>query len=221
MLEVAANFYKTLFAKEDRVDITLGDHFWDPDDLVTDEENEMLRRPFSMDEIKEAVFGSYAAGAPGPDGFSFLFYQKFWDLIKHDLMALVREFESGNLNVSRLNYAIITLIPKEPDARDMKKFRPISLGNCSLKIISKAITNRISPVGSRIIANNQTTFIKGRFILESVVAAQELIHAAHSRGESALVLKLDYEKAYDRVDWDFLDEMLQSRGFGQIGRAHV
>ena len=161
MLEVAANFYKTLFAKEDRVDITLGDHFWDPDDLVTDEENEMLRRPFSMDEIKEAVFGSYAAGAPGPDGFSFLFYQKFWDLIKHDLMALVREFESGNLNVSRLNYAIITLIPKELDARDMKKFIPISLGNCSLKIISKAITNRISPIGSRIIANNQTTFIKG------------------------------------------------------------
>ena len=61
MLEVAANFYKTLFAKEDRVDITLGDHFWDPDDLVTDEENEKLQRPFSMDEIKEAVFGSYAA----------------------------------------------------------------------------------------------------------------------------------------------------------------
>ena len=109
-----------------------------------------------MDEIKEAVFGSYAAGAPSPDGFSFLFYQKFWDLIKHDMMALVREFESGDLNVSRLNYAIITLIPKELDARDMKKFRPTSLGNYSLKIISKAITNRISPIGSRIIANNQT-----------------------------------------------------------------
>jgi hypothetical protein len=56
--------------------------------------------------------------------------------------------------------------------------------------------------------------IKGRIILESAVAAHELIHAAHSRGESALVLKLDYEKAYDRVDWTFLEEMLESRGFG-------
>ena len=159
--------------------------------------------------------------APGPDGFSFLFYQKFWELIKFDLMALVRDFDTGTLNVARLNYAIITLIPKEPDARDMRKFRPISLGNCSLKIISKATTNRIASVGSRIIANNQTAFIKGRFILESVVAAQELIHAAHTRGESALVLKLDYEKAYDRVDWTFLDEMLHSRVFGPIIRGWI
>ena len=100
------------------------------------------------------IFDSYACGAPGSDGLSFLFYQKFWDTIKKDFMALVRDFESGSLNTARLNYAIITLIPKEPDAREMKKFRPISLGNCSLKIISKAITNRIAPVCDRIIAPN-------------------------------------------------------------------
>ena len=199
MLKIASDFYKNLFSKEDRINLFLGPNFWDPEDLVTEEENVLLQKPFSVEEIKEAVFGSYAAGAPGPDGLSFLFYQKYWDLIKNDLMALVKDFEAGTLNVARLNYAIITLIPKEQDARDMRKFRPISLGNCSLKIISKAITNRIASVGSRIIASNQTAFIKGRFILESVVAAQELIHAAHSRGDSAMVLKMDYEKAYDRL----------------------
>ena len=176
MLKIASDFYKNLFSKEDRINLFLGPNFWDPEDLVTEEENVFLQKPFSMEEIKEAVFGSYAAGAPGPDGLSFLFYQKYWDLIKNDLMALVKDFEAGTLNVARLNYAIITLIPKEQDARDMRKFRPISLGNCSLKIISKAITNRIASIGSRIIASNQTAFIKGRFILESVVAAQELIH---------------------------------------------
>jgi hypothetical protein len=67
------------------------------------------------------VFESYASGAPGPDGLSFLFYQRFRDLIKKDLMALVSDFESGTLNVSRLNYSIITFIPKEPNARDIKK----------------------------------------------------------------------------------------------------
>ena len=137
--------------------------------------------------------------------FLSFFYQKFWDLIKSDFMALLREFDSGGLNVARLNYSIITLIPKEPEATDMRKFRPISLGNCSFKIISKAITNRISPIGNRIIAKNQTAFIKGCFILESVVAAQELIHDAHTKGDSALVLKLDYEKAYDRIGWSFLE----------------
>jgi hypothetical protein len=105
--------------------------------------------------------GSYAAGPLGPMVFSFLFYQKFWDLIKSNFMALVKDFESGTLDVSRLNYAIITLIPKEHDAKDMKKFRPISLGNWSLKVITKAITNRIALISNRMIPNNQTAFIKG------------------------------------------------------------
>jgi len=76
-------------------------------------ENEMLEAPFSESEIKEAVFDSYADGAPGPDGFSFLFYQHFWDLVKQDLMSLFKLFERGELDLDRLNYAIITLIPKK------------------------------------------------------------------------------------------------------------
>jgi hypothetical protein len=114
-------------------------------------------------------------------------------------MALVRDFESGSLDVPRINFSIITLIPKEPEAKKMKKFRPISLGNCSLKIITKSITNRIAPIGHRIISQNQTTFLKGRYILERVVAAHEVTHATHSSGDGGLVLKLDYEKPYDRV----------------------
>jgi hypothetical protein len=64
-------------------------------------------------------------------------------------------------------------------------------------------------------------FIKGRLILESVVGAQDLIHVVHSRGDSALALKLDYEKACDRVDWNFLDDMLRSRGFGSTFRGWI
>jgi len=101
---------------------------------VTALENELLEAPFTENEVREAVFSSYAEGAPGPDGFSFLFYQVFWDLIKVDLMNLIRVFEQGDLNLDRLNYAMITLIPKEPEAKVLKKFRPISLINCSLKI---------------------------------------------------------------------------------------
>jgi hypothetical protein len=221
MLDVAAIFYKNLFAKENRQDISLDDGFWDMEDLLTDEEASLLDTPFTEKEIHDAIMGSYAAGAPGPDGFSFLFYQKFWDLIKFDFMALVRDFESGTLDVSRLNDAIITLIPKEHDAKDMKKFRPISLGNCSLKVITKAITNRIAPISNRMIANNQTAFIKGRYILESVVAAHEVIHDVYSKKHSGLVLKLDYEKAYDRIDWEFLDSMLQSRNFSPKFRTLI
>lgn len=61
---------------------------------------------------------------------------------------------------------------------------------------------------------SQTAFVRGRFILESVVTAHEAIHEVHKSGSPRVVLKLDYEKAYDRVNWDFLLEMLTSRGFG-------
>ena len=71
MLEVATNFYKNLFGYEPKPNIHCDDHFWSEEELVTETENALLERPFSEEEIKEAVMGSYANGAPGPDGFSF------------------------------------------------------------------------------------------------------------------------------------------------------
>jgi hypothetical protein len=187
--------------------------------MVSNLENELFEAPFSENEVREAVFGSYAEGALGPDGFSFLFYQVFWDLIKGDLIKLVRLFEQGGLNLDRLNYAMITLLPKELDAKIPKKFRPISLINYSFKIFSKLLNNRMIKVADRLVASNQTAFIKGRFILESVVAAHEIIHEVHKQKEEGAVLKLDYEKAYDKVSWSFLKEMLVSRGFGMKWRG--
>jgi len=91
-------------------------------------------------------------------------------------MALVRTFENNELDISRLNYVILTLIPKENNATEMKKFRPIALINCSFKIFSKALNNRLIKIIDRLLSPNQTAFIKGRYILESVVAAHEIIH---------------------------------------------
>jgi hypothetical protein len=75
MFDVAVDFYKNLFGKEDKMDINLDEDFWESDDLVTVAENNFLDQPFSEDEIKEAVFGSYADGPP--DGFSFFVLSKF------------------------------------------------------------------------------------------------------------------------------------------------
>ena len=160
MLSHTVDFYKNLFGEEESMGVHLGENFWEEEDKISNDENEVLEAPFSEEEIRAAVFESYAEGAPGPDGFSFLFYQTFWNIIKYDFMRLVRDFESGNLNLDRLNYAMITLIPKEPDATHLKKFRPISLINCSFKIFAKALNNRLIKVVDRLICPNQTAFIK-------------------------------------------------------------
>lgn len=126
----------------------------------------------------------------------------------------MNSFDRGDLNLERLNYGMITLISKEPEARTLKKFRPISLLNCSFKIFAKMLNNRLVQVADRLVESNQSAFIKGRYILESVVAAHEIIHELHRNHEKGVMLKLDYEKACDRVSWEFLEDMLKSRGFG-------
>lgn len=85
------------------------------------------------------------------------------------------------------------------DAKNMKQFRPISLLNCSFTIFSKLLTMRLGAIARKIVGPNQSAFIRGRYILESVVVAHEVVHSLHARGEPGIILKLDYEKVYDRV----------------------
>lgn len=180
---------------------------------MTREENGMLSAPFMEEEIREAIFSCYAEGAPGPDGLTFLFYQKFWDVVKRDIVNLFRDFHEGKLDLYRLNFALITLIPKEQEAINMKKFRPISLCNCSFKIFPKVLTNRLGKIADRLVSPQQSAFIKGRYILESVVVAHEIVHSIHKNKEKGVIPKLNYEKAYDKVNLEFLFEIMECRGF--------
>jgi hypothetical protein len=216
MMRVALDFYKNLFAKDSDSSLKLDQDFWGEEDKVSSRENELLTTPFSENEIKEAVFCCYVEGGPGPDGLPFLFYQKFWDLIKSDVVDLFNDFHKGALDLKRLNFALVTLIPKVGEATNMKQFRPISLLNCNFKIFSKLLTLKLTAVVQRIVAPTQSAFIKGRYILESVVVAHELVHSVYQSGEPGIVLKLDYEKAYDRVSSSFLFDMLEARGFDPV-----
>jgi hypothetical protein len=174
-----------------------------------------LEKPFSMEEIIEVAFSCYPEGSPGPDGLPFLLFQKKWELIKDDMFCMFHDFHKESLDLFRLNFAMLTLIPKVEDAVEMKNFRPISLLNYSFKIFIKVITIRLERICQQLVAKEQSLFIRGRFILESVVVAHEVVHAIHKNNESGILLKLEYEKGYDRVSLDFLMVILMSRGFGE------
>jgi hypothetical protein len=92
-----------------------------------------------------------------------MFYQKFWEVIKRNILEMFEDYHRGELDLYRLNFALTTVIPKEKDAKTMNKFRPISLLNCSYKIFTKVLTSIVATVIDRIIASNQTVFIKGRY----------------------------------------------------------
>jgi hypothetical protein len=93
------------------------------------------------------------------------------------------------------------------------QFRPIALINVIFKIVSKAFATKLDPIANYVITHNQTTFIKGRFILDGALALQEIIHEMKSKKLGGILLKPDFEKAYDRVNWEFLTEVLRAKGF--------
>jgi hypothetical protein len=141
IVEVATNHYRDLFKFEPRPNINIISDFFSEGDKVTQVEREILEKPFSEDEIQKAVFGSYSDGAPGPDGLSFIFTRNFGVWSSRIFLRCLRIFIRISwiyiyIYIYRLNFALVTIIPKEKDARVMNKFRPISLLNCSYKIFT-------------------------------------------------------------------------------------
>jgi hypothetical protein len=136
----------------------------------------MLVAEFSEKEIREAVFQMKHNKAPGPDGFPVEFYQVFWSLIKDDLMAMFRDFHTGNLPLSCLNFGTITLLPKEKEVKKIQQYRPIYMLNVSFKIFTKVLANRLTSVACRVTKPSQLAFLPRRYILEGVVVLHETIH---------------------------------------------
>jgi hypothetical protein len=201
ILKHASDFNKNLFGPEDGDDFELDDGLWPSDDCITEVENSVLTREFQEAKIKEALFQMERNKATGPDGFPVEFYQTCWEFVKEDVCELFDDFYGGSLDIKRLNYGIITLLPKIKDASMIQQFRPICLLNCIHKWFTKILTMRLEPIAERIIHKTQTAFIHGRNIMNGVMALHEILHETKRRREVGVLLKIDFKKVYDKVHW--------------------
>ena len=179
--EAIYTYYKQLFGKSHQRKVSLTTEVWENSRKLTEEDNELLCRPFTEEEVKRAVFDMKENTALGPDGFGVYFYRKCWNIIKNELMSMINDFYMNNLDIARLNYGVITLIPKVQDANDVKQYRPICLLNVSFKIFTKLLMDRLSKFAGEIISPNQTAFIKGRYIVDGAVMLHEGVHELHSK----------------------------------------
>lgn len=153
--------------------------------------------------------------SPGPDGLNAAFYRSAWSWIKDDLMTLVQDFyQTGNIP-PELNKTNIVLIPKKNRSISPKDFRPISLCNVPYKILAKSIANRIKGKLPDFICDSQHAFIPGRRIANNIIIAQEIVHSfgLNSYPHHAFLIKIDLSKAFDRLEWDFIANALQRKGF--------
>jgi hypothetical protein len=180
---------------------------------ISVEENECLTKDFTETEIFEAIMQMKKNKAPGPDGFPAEFYQTFWEIIKMDMLDMFVSFQRGELPLFHLNFGTIILLPKKENAIQIQQYRPICLLNVSFKVFTKVGTNRVAHIAENVVQPTQSAFMPGRHILEGVVILHETIHELHRKKLDGVLLKIDFEKAYDKVKCPFFTTSAKDERF--------
>ena len=133
--------------------------------------NDDLTKPYTAEEVKAALFQMAPSKAPGVDGFTAGFYQRYWDLLGNDVTLAVLDFLNGGELPSGLNDTSITLIPKVRHPQSISQYRPIALCPVLYKIAAKAITNHLRCIMDEVISEEQSAFVPGQLITDNILVA--------------------------------------------------
>ena len=167
-------------------------------------------------ECAQALETMLAGKAPGEDGITVAFYKKFWDKLQNLFQNLINEIKKRREIPESMNTGILRLLPKpNRDLLKVESWRPISLQGVDIKIIAKAIATKIRSKLDYIINEDQIGFRPGKYIGETIQLITELMQYTHEKDLEAYILSLDIEKAFDSVEWEYLDHVLEKFNFGK------
>jgi hypothetical protein len=170
---------------------------------------------YTHEDIDKVVKGMPMHKAPGPDGFNGEFYKKCWNIIKFDIYQLCDVFFQGTTSLQPINNSYITLIPNINNPTRINDFRPITLSNTAVKIITKLLGNNLQSQVIPLIHENQYGFIKSRTIQDCLAWAFEYIHQWHKSKQECIILKLDFTKAFDTIEHNAILKVMSQMGFPQ------
>ena len=218
ILKECESFYRNLYSSKVATENQDGAFFFPQQKdrtLLNSDEQSLCEGELSIKECLEALKSMVPDKSPGTDGLPCEFYKVFW---KDVAEILINSFnysdEIGKLSISQRR-GIIKLIPKkDADLNSIKNWRPLTLLNCDYKIATKAIASRIKMVLPKLVSNDQTGFIRDRFIGENIRLIDSVIKYTKAKIMPRLLLFLDFEKAFDTLEWPFIRKTFEHFGFG-------
>jgi hypothetical protein len=183
--------------------------------ILSIEEANTIASPPSDSEILYALNSMKPFKAPGNDGLHASFFQRFWMIVGLSVKNAVKNIFSTGIMSQDLNQTLIALISKQQGPETLSHYRPISLCNTVYKIITKLLVLRIKPYLPALVSPFQTAFVSGRRGLDNLIIAQELVYTlSKKRGKQGfMIVKIDLEKAFDRMEWSFVRRVLIHFGF--------
>ena len=168
-----------------------------------------IGRLVSYDEIMTAMFSIGNDKAPGTNGYSSYFFKSAWSIVGGDVKDAVLYFFQNGTIIPAFNFTSITLVPKNQNPTYIKDYRPISCCSVLYKCVTKILSNRLKMYMPKLIEKNQSAFIFGRCIEDNVLLAQEMVRGyARSTLSPRCAIKVDLQKAFDSLSWDFILEVL-------------
>jgi hypothetical protein len=188
------------------------------------EMNAGLTCPYTLEEVDFALRQMQPMKAPGPDGYSVCFFQQHWETVGPDIRQMALDFLNLGMFDPALNSTHIALIPKGSNATTVFEYRSICLCNIAYKIIAEVLANRLKVVLPTIISQQQSVFVPRRLISDNIIVACEALHTMNSQmwGEKGYeAIKVDISKAYDRVEWEFLEAIMRKLRFDELWTARV
>jgi len=192
-----------------------------PFKTLTYVEGEGLIKPFSVDEVKNAVWDCDSCKSPGPDGVNFGFNKEFWFELKKDVMRFLTEFHRNEKLTRGINTNFIALIPKVDSPQHLNEYRPISSVGYLYKILAKVLANRLRVVVGSVSSETHSAFVKNRQILHGILIANEVVDETCKSKKELMPFKVNFEKAYDSVDWGYLDAVMCKMGFPVLWRKWI
>ena len=219
ILNEAKRFYSNLYTSKSSPSTEEQNNFFQKIDenlvKLNDQEQESGEGLLTKHECLESLKSMKNEKSPGCDGLPSEFYKVFWkDIADLYVNAINKAYKEGHLSISQRR-GVITLLPKsKKNCLYLKNWRPITLLNCDYKIAAKAISSRVKKILPNIINNDQTGFQKGRFIGENIRLINDIINYTETQNIAGLLLFLDFEKAFDSLEWHFIYETLAKYNFG-------
>lgn len=214
MIDEAKKFYQDLYEERETLDIDINNYVNMP--RLDMHESDLLEGQITREEASEVLSKMQNDKSPGTDGMTVNFLKFFWGQLSNFVVRSINEgFVKGEMSITQKEGIIISL-PKGDKPREyLKNWRPITLLNVTYKIASATIANRIKTVLPKLISEDQTGFMAGRYIGENIRMLYDLINYLEHNKLPGLLVSVDFEKAFDSVDWKYMHNVLRAFGFGE------
>ncbi|KAM6564495.1 hypothetical protein CsatB_024493 [Cannabis sativa] len=219
LMTIISDYFQSIFTSHQVDDHAINSILEVVPTMLDENARDIISAPFTASEVYTALHSMSDDKSPGKDGMSVMFFTNYWNIVGSLVTESVLEVLNNGADPTLFNSTIITLIPKVKKPQFITQYRPISLCNVLYKLVSKSIVLRLQPFLPLVISEYQSAFMSQRLITDNVLIAFELLHSLKNRkrgSQGYAAIKLDMSKAFDRVEWNYIAQIMLKMGFGTI-----